>query len=324
MAQTGYLLISDISGYTGFLTHAELEHAEDILRSLITSLLDNTKPPLTFVKLEGDAVFSYALDGSFMKGQTLLEVIENIYGAFRKTLDNTRLNTTCTCKACTLIPSLDLKFVIHHGTFMEQRIGKVMDLQGADVIAVHRLLKNHLVEQTGQSAYAFFSRSSTDAAQFGEICDEMWLHSEEYEHIGKVTGYVYDLHPAWERIRTGNRVFVERDTAWCVVEQDVAAPPALVWDYLTDPRRMHEWMGVKKVTPLRLIKGRQGPGAQMHCAHGANESTIFDVLDWRPFDYITVESLFMGATYRWTAQLVPTLTGTRIYEFSHRLIGKGF
>jgi hypothetical protein len=34
MKQEGYLIITDISGYTSFLTKSELEHAHDILDSL--------------------------------------------------------------------------------------------------------------------------------------------------------------------------------------------------------------------------------------------------------------------------------------------------
>src|SRR5881275_2406729 len=108
MKQQGYLIITDISGYTGFLTQAELEHAHDILDNLFKTLLANINPPLMVSKLEGDAIFAFSPSGSFIQGQTLLESIENIYFAFGTALENMRINTTCTCTACRNIPSLDL------------------------------------------------------------------------------------------------------------------------------------------------------------------------------------------------------------------------
>jgi hypothetical protein len=71
--RSGFLLIADITGYTAFLTRSELEHAQDILRSLFDALLALMQPPLVVSKLEGDAVFAYTLDDQFLRGQTLLE-----------------------------------------------------------------------------------------------------------------------------------------------------------------------------------------------------------------------------------------------------------
>ena len=120
--QSGFLLIADITGYTVFLSESELEHAEDSLRSLIDLLIEHTQVPLVISRLEGDAVISYALDGSFLQGQTLVEMIENTYLAFRQALELMILNTNCTCNACRNLVNLDLKVIVHHGTFMLQAL----------------------------------------------------------------------------------------------------------------------------------------------------------------------------------------------------------
>ena len=39
-AHTGYLLIADISGYTAYLTSSEQDHANPILQSLLTALVE--------------------------------------------------------------------------------------------------------------------------------------------------------------------------------------------------------------------------------------------------------------------------------------------
>src|SRR5688500_7130241 len=112
--EKGFLLIADISGYTSFLRNSELDSAAEHLRAFLDILIENTKPPLVVSRLQGDAVISYALEGSFLQGQTLVEMIEATYIAFRQALDLAVLNNACDCKACLLIPSLDLKFFVHH------------------------------------------------------------------------------------------------------------------------------------------------------------------------------------------------------------------
>ena len=57
---TGYLLIADISGYTQFLTSSEQDHANPILQSLLTSLVEQVGDPLNLWKMEGDAVLAYS------------------------------------------------------------------------------------------------------------------------------------------------------------------------------------------------------------------------------------------------------------------------
>src|SRR5678816_1478814 len=46
MAQKGFFILTDISGYTEFLTESELEHAHETLQSLFDVQLANIKFPL--------------------------------------------------------------------------------------------------------------------------------------------------------------------------------------------------------------------------------------------------------------------------------------
>ena len=65
-----YLLLADISGYTGFLSGVEQEHGLDfsagipaaygILADLLNSVIEGVEPDFALVKLEGDAVFAAA------------------------------------------------------------------------------------------------------------------------------------------------------------------------------------------------------------------------------------------------------------------------
>src|ERR1043165_10063055 len=110
VTQHGYLVIADISGYTSFVARTELEHSHEILSDLLELLVNKFKPLMTISKLEGDAVFAYAPEGVFSRGETLIEFIESTYVAFRDKQVSMKRATTCTCNACRNIPSLDLKF----------------------------------------------------------------------------------------------------------------------------------------------------------------------------------------------------------------------
>ncbi len=63
---------TDITGYTAYLSESELEHAEDSLRSLLELLIEHAKLPQVISRLEGDAVISYASEGSFLQGHLLI------------------------------------------------------------------------------------------------------------------------------------------------------------------------------------------------------------------------------------------------------------
>ncbi len=57
------LMIADISGYTEFIvsTDIEIEHSQNIITQLINTIIEQIKIPLEISKLEGDAVFLYAI-----------------------------------------------------------------------------------------------------------------------------------------------------------------------------------------------------------------------------------------------------------------------
>src|SRR5258706_155861 len=127
MIQKGHFVLADISGYTAFLTQLELEHSLEILDHLLKILVEQFKAPFIISKLEGDAIFAYAPEGSFMRGQTLTEAVEQIYFAFRLARDN--LHRTCPCQACTLASKLDLKLLVHYGEYCRFSNVEMIDLK---------------------------------------------------------------------------------------------------------------------------------------------------------------------------------------------------
>ncbi len=153
--ESGSLLIADSSGYTEFLTGSELAHAQGIIDGLIGSILTSIQPAFELANLEGDAVFACAPATTLPPGPTTLDVIDSAYAAFIGTREHIQRNTNCPCQACSNIAALDLKFVAHFGSYVRSRHGAREELTGPDVVLVHRLLKNSIIETTQTEAYAF-------------------------------------------------------------------------------------------------------------------------------------------------------------------------
>jgi uncharacterized protein YndB with AHSA1/START domain len=305
LAEQGYFVIADITGYTAFLSSSELEHAEDSLRSLINLLIEQTKPPLVISRLQGDAVISYAPQASFLQGQTLVEIIENSYVAFRQARERMQLNTTCTCAACQNIPNLDLKFLVHYGSYVLQQTPMYQELVGNDVNLTHRLLKNRITELTGVKAYAAYTEPAVEALGIKEFCIDMSQHTESYEHLGEVLLFIQDLQRVWKRERERRRVVVEPGEAWFTVETEIPAPPPLVWDYFTKPQYRITLFGADSMPVDNRIQGRTAPGTVYVCAHG-DARIRHAVLDWRPFEYYTFETdIALGAKSLVTTRFMP-------------------
>lgn len=321
MVERGYLVIADITGYTTFLSDSELEHAQDSLKDLLDLLIEQTKPPLVISRLEGDAVISYAPEASFLQGQTMVEIIENTYVKFREARQRMRLNTSCTCNACQNISNLDLKFFVHHGTYALQQMGNYTELVGNDVNVAHRLLKNHIKEQTGVSAYAAYTQAAVNALGIHEFVDEMQEHVEEFPDVGEVRLFVEDLEPVWQRESKRRRVFVDPEEALFVVETEIPAPPTLVWDYFTKPEYRMIMMGADSMEVAEIKAGRLDEGAVYICAHGEAKYPQA-IVDWRPFEYYTYESpMGPGLSGTITTRFVPIEGGTRVIGLCGRLQG---
>lgn len=289
--QHGYLVIADISGYTSFVAGTELEHSHEILSDLLETICANLESLLLIHKLEGDAVFAYAPESSIQRGETLLELVEATYVAFRDRQTSIKRATTCTCNACRNIPSLDLKFILHHGDYILQRVRDIQEMVGTDVNLVHRLLKNRVTEVTGWRAYAMLTEQCLVHLNLDiEAAHEL---VEEYEHLGEVKTYSLDLHRRYREIAEERRFVIDEKDADAVFHTDFRTPPPLTWEWLQDPGRRNIWSEGVQWSLGERPRGRAGIGASNHCAHGKGTSTEV-ILDWRPFDYSTTEMFDNG------------------------------
>ena len=196
-----YLLLADISGYTGFMAGVEVEHGADfsngipaaysILAALLDSVVEGIRPSLALVKLEGDAVFAAApaarLDGL---GDRVLETINGTYRAFVEARTRAIPSSDHVCTACPAVARLDLKVILHRGPSVRQSVGSGSDLLGPAVTVAHRLLKNTVRDTIGARPYLFM----TDAAATGLGVSGIGLaHGEAYPDVGQIEGRIVEL-----------------------------------------------------------------------------------------------------------------------------------
>src|SRR2546423_8576821 len=243
MAQQGFLLIADITGYTMFLTRSEPDHAQGILDALFKSIFAEIKAPIILSNLQGDAALTYLPDVKLPQRQFPLDAIERIYCSFANTLGAMRLNTTCTCNACRNMNQLDLKFYLHHAAYATQQIAERTELQGAEVIRLHRLMKNSVTAETGIKAYALVTEQAAQAIGLPEFFAEATRLVENAGDFGDTVCYVYDLAPIFARWRASRRIVVEpgEPLAFESMECDLPVPPAVARAYATHGEKKAPW-----------------------------------------------------------------------------------
>jgi hypothetical protein len=297
--QQGYLILADIAGYTAYLTGTELEHAQEILGTLLQRVLEACRPPLELVELEGDAVYVH-LPSAEVGGEAVLEAIENVYFAFARQREVFEQAEPCVCRACRAVSTLDLKLIAHFGQYVLQRLAGRAKPIGPDVILVHRLLKNRITETTGLRAYAFLTDGALVRLGAAAAARGLRRHREEYEHLGAVEGAVYDLAARWAAARGRQVLRLDGRQARMRCSVEVPAPPEVVWAYLTRPCLRTQW---EPAAPVRAAAPDD---------HGARGPTV---VDWQPYTYFTCQQI-LDAPLRprvlATVELVPTPVGTRV------------
>ncbi len=201
---TGALLLADISGYTGFLQAVADAHRVQVIEAdeppaayaLMSSLLDGIvtklEPRFHLRKLEGDAVFATSVDTeATVVGGELLDCLRACHAGFEERLASARSNWTCQCGSCARVNTLGLKFVLHHGDFVVQRIAGSEELLGPDVNIVHRLLKNHAYDVIGPRPYALITDAAMDSLAVPS--DGMTAITETYEQMPSISAHLLPL-----------------------------------------------------------------------------------------------------------------------------------
>ncbi len=282
-----------------------------ILTELIEVVTKTLKPVYKIAEIECDAIFAYTFKEQFSRGETLLELIEITYYNFSFHKNVIQERTTCICRACQSIKTVDLKFINHFGSFALQNYSGVIKPLGSDVNLAHRLLKNYVVEKTNIKSYSLFSKGCLEKLDMpADLFTQM---TENYEHFGDVRTYVTDLSDSFRKISETKRIKVKEEDADFVAEHQFEMPAAVLWEWLIDINKRELWMHRIKWTKGERPKGRTNAGATNHCAHGKG-SALEIILDWKPFEYYTYESGSKPIFLISTLKLVENENGTKLYQ----------
>jgi hypothetical protein len=281
----GYLTLADISGYNAFVAGTEFDHAQEIIRDLLEFLVSKLRPLLNLVQIEGDAVFAYTPEKKLLRGETLFELIENTYSAFKNHLTSVKRHQNCKCSACQSVNTLDLKFFVHFGEYTEHSIDDHHGLLGyAPMFVRKREWKEPVASSTDWHGYALFTEDSLSKLDL----ETEGLKTVEFAN-SPIKTFGLNLQARYEALLESRQVIVSLEIADASLRSELDAPPPVIWEWLNDPQKRNQWWeSFTRWTKRLRPGGRTGPGAVNHCDHGVGD-VLETVLDWRPFDYYTVE-----------------------------------
>ena len=294
--------MADISGYTAFVSGTEHEHSREILAELIENIATSFGGKLSVDQVEGDALCCT----TDQTGVEVTDWLRETFATFHRRLRDMRAATTCPCQACQMIGGLGLKFIVHRGTYSRQTVAGVVQLHGTDVNLVHRLLKNTVPLRE----YLLATEAAYRSWPAGARTD--YIAAPQQYDLGEVETAYLDLAPTRADALRDDRTVVTDAEAKLRSSRRYEAPPERVWTLLTDPVARRRIMQVKT---LNFQDGARGSlvGAEYHCEHGGDRTTVFRVLNAeQPSELtITVEFPYVGRIYR-TDRVIHEGSGTRI------------
>src|SRR2546427_3363804 len=133
--QHGFIVLGDVSGYGEFIAKTELDHSREILAELLSTLCECAPGRLSVAQLEGDAVFWLCGEDA----PDLVDLLEQKFVEYHRRLRFMTIATTCPCRACASVGALTLKFVVHSGSWVRQRVAGHDHFVGDDLVLAHRL-----------------------------------------------------------------------------------------------------------------------------------------------------------------------------------------
>lgn len=195
MPSNSLLFVPDISGFTEFVNTTEIEHSQHIISELLENIIDSNHLNLEICEVEGDAVFFYKMDNVHSIGKLYAQA-KTMFLQFHSHLKLYESQRICQCGACSSASKLSLKFIVHSGEVGFTIVKNKKKLFGADIILLHKLLKNDIKHReyilfTNQ--YVLDSQGDDESFTVKNLIEGQ----SNYENIGLVE-YQYislsDLH----------------------------------------------------------------------------------------------------------------------------------
>lgn len=169
----GLIIIADISGFTNYINASEIEHSQINIARLLEAIIDSNELGLSVSEIEGDAIFFFKFGDDYSFAE-LINQIKVMTKNFYSTLNELSSNTNCNCRACNVLSNLHIKFIVHVGRIGTIMIKNFCKLYGIDIIAAHRLLKNHLTIND----YALFTNKTVQ--KFSQEIEDSLLSDSDF------------------------------------------------------------------------------------------------------------------------------------------------
>jgi hypothetical protein len=292
--RSGFLLIADLTGYTAYLSQSELEHAPAIAGDLLATVVASLEPPFRLAKFEGDAAFLVTEDGG-EEPPNLLQAVEACYLDFRRRLRSIDQATSCGCNSCVLAPRLDLKLLLHHGSYVQTQIAGRDELAGRDVILVHRLLKSEAAVNANGTGFALFTSAAIEALRVKPTTIGLVEAEETFANLGPVRTFKFDVEARWHAESGIQRMDSARHATIFDILTLIDAEPSVVWAHLTSSSLRASWERPTTL-PHEAANGR----SLSDCVTD-RLATLEEIVDWQPPRHIG---------WRFTAPMLGQISAT--------------
>ncbi|AWV98456.1 DUF2652 domain-containing protein [Arcticibacterium luteifluviistationis] len=272
MSQNALLFIPDISGYTKFINHTDVEHSRHIVSELLEVLLDKNTLNLELAEIEGDALFLYKLQST----STIEDVwaqAKKMFIAFHEHLLLYKHRRICDCGACLTASSLSLKFVVHLAPIDFIEVAGRKKPYGPEVVKVHRLLKNDIQN----SEYLLLSNETTSALGLFSGSEKVKHYETKYD-FGPYKYSAIDISPLRSEVSVIPKFEVTKSKVELLnFKIDIAASLDDVHEITSNFAYRHLWN--KGVDSISYEKDKVNRAGSTHLCVINGNTVEFETLD---------------------------------------------
>ena len=243
MPKPTLLFIPDISGFTKFVNHTEVQHGQHIISELLELLIDSNNLGLELSEIEGDALLFYK-QGELPDQASLMELVRKMFLGFHQHLKRYQTHRICECGACRTAGNLTLKFIIHAGPIDFIKVKDRSKPYGSDVILAHRLLKNPIENPE----YALLSDKVLDPQEeLTDLQNSSWIDfkkgTAQYDSLEAVDYYYTSLTNLRAQVPEPEESLQNgtRSTKPIIVSTHIDKPAAEVFETIIDFEQRMNW-----------------------------------------------------------------------------------
>ena len=240
MPSKSLLFVPDITGFTEFVNKTDIDHSQHIISELLENIIDSNQLGLEVSEVEGDAVVFYKTNETPGLGE-IYEQAKNMFLKFHTHLKLYESQRICQCGACSTASNLSLKFIVHSGEIGFTTIKNNKKPFGADMILLHKLLKNDVNHReyilfTNQ----FLSDIHIDKESFPQ--KQLTDGQSKYEKFGSVIYKYISLSSLHDQVSDPQPVRLPAKMKNPIIEEHVFDLPLMeAYEYLANFDLKQKW-----------------------------------------------------------------------------------